>query len=62
MHFYIQDPKEFAKQSKCELIECRGFYKDALSLLSKKLGIYTKISMKIADRQKNAMIITLKIS
>ncbi|MBQ6443629.1 MAG: class I SAM-dependent methyltransferase [Methanosphaera sp.] len=62
MYFYIKNPKEFAKKCNCELIECRGFYKDALGLLSKKLGIYTKISMKIADRQKNAMIITLKIS
>ena len=61
MYFYIQDPKEFAKKVNCELIEYRGFYKDALNMLSKKLGIYSKISMKIADKKKNAMIIHLKL-
>ena len=61
MHFYIENPMEFAKKANCQLIECRGFYKDALNMLSKKLSLYTKISMKIADKRNNAMIIHLKL-
>ena len=61
MHFYIENPREFAKKANCQLIECRGFYKDALNMLSKKLSLYTKISMKIADKRNNAMILHLKL-
>lgn len=61
MYFYIEDPKEFAKKVDCQLIECRGFYKDALEILGKKLGLYSKIAMRIADKRRNAMILHLKI-
>ncbi|MBR3140892.1 MAG: class I SAM-dependent methyltransferase [Methanobrevibacter sp.] len=61
MHFYIKNPMEFAKKVNCQLIECRGFYKDALNILSKKLSLYTKVSMKIADKRNNAMILHLRL-
>ncbi len=61
MYFYINDAEEFAKKADCQLIECRGFYEDALKMLNKKVGLYAKISMKIADRRNNAMILHLKI-
>ncbi len=61
MYFYIEDAEEFARKANCQLIECRGFYKDALKILDKKLGLYSKISMRIADKRKNAMILHLKL-
>ena len=61
MYFYIENPREFAKKANCQLIECRGFYKDALKMLSSKLSLYSKISMKIADKRNNAMILHLKL-
>ena len=61
MYFYIEDADEFAKKADCQLIECRGFFKDAIKILNKKIGLYTKISMKVADNRKNAMILHLKI-
>ncbi|WP_405270657.1 class I SAM-dependent methyltransferase [Methanobrevibacter sp.] len=61
MHFYIEDANEFARKADCQLIECRGFYKDALRILDKKIGLYAKISMKVADKRNNAMILHLKI-
>lgn len=61
MYFYIEDAEEFAKKVNCPLIECRGFYKDAIKMLNKKVGLYAKISMKVAENRKNAMIIHLKI-
>lgn len=61
MYFYVEDAEEFAKKAKSRLIEVRPFYTDAQKILNGKVGLYTKISMKIADRQKNAMILHLKI-
>ena len=61
MYFYIEDADEFARKADCQLIECRGFYKDAIKFLNKKLGLYTRISMKVAENRKNAMILHLKI-
>ena len=43
MYFYIEDADEFAKKADCQLIECRGFFKDAIKILNKKVGLYTKI-------------------
>ena len=61
MYFYLEDPEEFAKKAGCRLIECRGFFKDAIKMLGKKVGLFTRISMKVADNRKNAMILHLKI-
>jgi hypothetical protein len=51
----------FQKKANCQLIECRGFFEDAIKILNEKVGLYTKISMKVADKRKNAMILHLKI-
>lgn len=61
MYFYVEDADEFAKKAQCQLIEVRPFYTAARKILNGKVGLYTKISMKIADRQKNAMILHLKL-
>ena len=61
MYFYIEDADEFAKKANCKLIECRGFFKDAINILNKKVGLFTKISMKVAENRKNAMILHLKL-
>lgn len=61
MYFFLEDPEEFSRKADCRLIECRGFFKDALNILNEKVGLYTKVSMKIADKRRNAMILHLKI-
>ena len=61
MYFYINDEVKFAKKVNCQLIECRGFYKDALRILDEKLGLYSRAAMRIADNRKNTMIIHLKL-
>ena len=33
MYFYIEDADEFTRKADCQLIECRGFYKDAIKIL-----------------------------
>ncbi len=61
MYFYINDEAEFAKKVNCQLIECRGFYKDALRILDKKVELYSRAAMRIADNRKNTMILHLKL-
>jgi O-methyltransferase involved in polyketide biosynthesis len=61
MYFYLEDAEQFSNKANCQLIECRGFFEDAIKILNKKVGVYTKISMKVADKRKNAMILHLKI-
>ena len=55
------DEIEFAEKVNCQLIECRGFFKDALRILDKKLGLYSRNAMRIADNRKNTMILHLKL-
>ena len=61
MYFYIEDEVEFAQKVNCQLIECRGFYKGALRILDKKVGLYSRSAMRIADKRKNTMILHLKL-
>lgn len=62
MYFYINDSLEFAKKSNTTLIEHRGFFKDAIKMLSKKVGLYTLIAMKVADYSKRTFILHLKLN
>lgn len=61
MYFYINDAEEFAFKTNTKLLESRVFYTDARKILSKKVGLYSRIAMKIADDRKNAIILHLKI-
>jgi O-methyltransferase involved in polyketide biosynthesis len=61
MYFYINDSAEFAQRTGTTLIEERPFFTDARSLLSKKLGLYTRIAMKVVDSKKRAILVHLKI-
>lgn len=55
MYFYINDAKAFCKQADIDLIEVRGFYKEARQL--KGFNLYTRIAMKVADDKKRTMIL-----
>jgi hypothetical protein len=50
MYFYINDGAEFAQKTGAVLIEERPFFTDARKLLSKKLGLYTRIAMRVVDK------------
>ncbi len=62
LHFYINDPKEFAKKAKIKLISANGFYGAISKELRKKLKLYTKIATRIADNKMHAMILRFEIS
>jgi hypothetical protein len=62
MYFYIDDSTEFSKKSGTELIEERVFFTDARKILAKKLGLYTRIAMKVVDDKKRAVLLHLRIN
>jgi O-methyltransferase involved in polyketide biosynthesis len=62
MYFYVNDGIDFARKTDTILIEERVFFTDARKMLSKKLGLYTRIAMKIVDNKKRAIILHLKIN
>jgi O-methyltransferase involved in polyketide biosynthesis len=62
MHFFINDSAEFSKRAGVKLIEERAFFADARKILKKKLGLYTRIAMKVVDEKKRAVLLHLKIN
>jgi O-methyltransferase involved in polyketide biosynthesis len=62
MHFYVNDGLDFARKTDTVLIEERVFFTDARKILAKKLGLYTRIAMRVVDSKKRAIIVHLKIN
>jgi len=62
MYFGINDSKEFADKCGMQLLEEKTFFPDALQMLGEKLGFVTKISMKVAEKKKQVMILHLKLN
>jgi O-methyltransferase involved in polyketide biosynthesis len=62
MHFSIDDSMEFSRKSGTKLIEERVFFTDARKMLAKRLGLYTRIAMKVVDDKKRAVLLHLKIN
>jgi O-methyltransferase involved in polyketide biosynthesis len=62
MYFYINDGVEFSKRTGIKLIEERVFFTDARKMLKKKLGLYTRIAMKIVDDKKRAVLLHFRIN
>ncbi|MDR2045158.1 MAG: class I SAM-dependent methyltransferase [Clostridium sp.] len=61
MYFYVDDGVDFARKTNTVLIEERVFFTAARKILSKKLGLYTRIAMRMVDHRKRAVILHLKI-
>ena len=62
MYFGINDSREFSKKCGMELLDERTFFPDALSMLGKRLSLITRISMNMAERKKQALILHLNLS
>jgi O-methyltransferase involved in polyketide biosynthesis len=61
MYFYVNDGMEFSKKTETKLIEERVFFTDARKMLAKKLGLYTRIAMKVVDDKKRAVLLHLRV-
>lgn len=62
MYFGINDSKEFANKCGIELLEEKTFFPEALQMLGKKLAFVTKVSMKVAEKKKQVIILRLKLN
>ncbi|MDR2027816.1 MAG: class I SAM-dependent methyltransferase [Prevotellaceae bacterium] len=62
MYFYVDDSTEFAGRTGTELIEERVFFTDARKMLARKLGLYTRIAMKVVDDKKRAILVHLRVN
>ncbi|MDR3144806.1 MAG: class I SAM-dependent methyltransferase [Treponema sp.] len=62
MYFYVNDSIAFSKRTGTRLIEERVFFTDARRMLAKRLGLYTRIAMKVVDDKKRAILVHLKIN
>lgn len=45
-----------------ELLEEKTFFPEALKMLGKKLSFVTKVSMKVAEKKKQVIILRLKLN
>lgn len=62
MYFGINDSTEFANKCGMRLLEEKTFFPDVLKMLGNRLGFVTKVSMKIAEKKKQVLILRLKLS
>ncbi len=62
MYFGINDTREYAKKCGMELMEDTTFFSDALQMLKGKTNIITTVSMRVAEKNRNVLILHLKLS
>ena len=62
MYFGINNSEAFARKCGMKLMEVRTFYPDALKILGKKLNLVTRVSMLVAEKKKQVMILHLRLN
>ena len=62
MYFGINDSKTFAEKCDMELLKVKTFYPDALAMLGKRLNLVTRVSMMVAEKKKQVLILHLKLN
>ena len=62
MYFFVNDGTAFARKTGTTLLERRTFFTDARKMLGKKLGLYTRIAMKVVDNGGRAILLHLKLN
>ncbi len=61
MYSYVDDPKEWSKDAKVELISSCSFYNDARKIIGKKVEFYSRIAMFVVDHTGRAIILHVKL-
>lgn len=59
MHFFIDDAQEFTRDAGVELLEVRGFFDEARAMLGRRVGLYTRIAMRVADGKKRTLVVRI---
>lgn len=61
MYFAVDDAHAFCERTGTGYLECRPFFTDARVMLRKRTGFYTRIAMKVVDRDFRAKLIRLRL-
>lgn len=61
MYFYINDPQKFADEAGVQLLGVSHFFDDARRVLGKKLGLYSRIAMKVADEKNRTFLVHIRL-
>lgn len=61
MYFAVDDAHAFCERTETEYLECRPFFTDARRLPKKRVGLYTRIAMRVVDRDYKAKLIRLRL-
>lgn len=59
--FFIDDDNEFANKVNAELLSSSTFFKETRRVVKKGLSLYTKIAMRVVDKNKLGKIIRLRL-
>lgn len=62
MHFFVQNPEEFARRCDCKLVRFAHFFTTAREMLRKKTKFSTRLLMAFVDTFDLAFLLRLKIS
>ncbi len=61
MYFAVDDARVFCERTGTEYLEYRPFFTDARVMLRKRAGFYTRIAMRVVDRDLRAKLIRLRL-
>lgn len=62
MYFSVNDAQAFARKTGTALVEQRVFFADARAQLRRRLGVVSRVSMKVSDDDKRTNIIYLRLN
>ena len=62
MYFFVNDGIEFARKTGAALLDRRAFFTDARKMLGRKLGLFTRIAMKVVDSDGRAILLHLRLN
>ncbi len=61
MYFAVDDAHAFCDRAETEYLECRPFFTDARKVLRKRASLYTRIAMKVVDKDYRAKLIRMRL-
>ncbi len=61
MYFAVDNPEDFAEECGMKLMGWYNFYEDARVILKKKADLYSRIAMKVCDKDGRAIILHLQL-
>lgn len=61
MYFAVDDARAFCGMTETGYLECRPFFTDARAMLRGRVGFYTRLAMRVVDRDFRVKLIRLRL-